>query len=54
MDVLASAKSNDNRSAPLITDMDHLESAIVKLQEMLERISRYVDSVVVSYSVPLC
>lgn len=46
--MLASAKSNESRSAPLISDMDHLEIAITKLQEMLERISKYVDSVVVS------
>lgn len=46
--MLASAKSNESRSASLISDMDHLEIAITKLQEMLERISKYVDSVVVS------
>lgn len=44
--MLASAKSNENRTASLISDMDHLEIAISKLQEMLERISKYVDSVV--------
>jgi translation initiation factor 3 subunit F len=46
--MLASAKSNENRTASLISDMDHLEIAISKLQEMLERISKYVESVVVS------
>ncbi|CEP15874.1 hypothetical protein [Parasitella parasitica] len=46
LDMLSSAKSNESRSAPLISDMDHLEVAITKLQEMLERISKYVDSVV--------
>lgn len=46
--MLASAKSNDNRTASLISDMDHLEIAVTKLQEMLERISKYVDGVVVS------
>ncbi|OBZ83283.1 Eukaryotic translation initiation factor 3 subunit F [Choanephora cucurbitarum] len=46
LDMLASAKSNESRSASLISDMDHLEIAITKLQEMLERISKYVDSVV--------
>jgi translation initiation factor 3 subunit F len=46
LDMLSSAKSNESRSAPLISDMDHLEIAITKLQEMLERISKYVDSVV--------
>ena len=52
VDMLSSAKSNENRTASLITDMDHLEIAISKLQEMLERISKYVDSVVVSVYVP--
>lgn len=47
--MLSSAKSNENRTASLISDMDHLEIAIAKLQEMLERISKYVDSVVVSF-----
>ncbi|ORE10229.1 hypothetical protein BCV72DRAFT_30219 [Rhizopus microsporus var. microsporus] len=46
LDMLASAKSNDNRTASLISDMDHLEIAVTKLQEMLERISKYVDGVV--------
>lgn len=49
VDMLASAKSSENRTASLLSDMDHLEVAIVKLQEMLERISKYVDSVVVCY-----
>ncbi|KAI7906565.1 maintenance of mitochondrial structure and function-domain-containing protein [Cokeromyces recurvatus] len=46
LDMLASAKSNENRTASLMSDMDHIEIAIIKLQEMLERISQYVDSVV--------
>jgi translation initiation factor 3 subunit F len=48
LDMLASAKSKDDRTASLISDMDHLEIAVTKLQEMLERISKYVDNVVVS------
>jgi translation initiation factor 3 subunit F len=47
LDMLASAKSTENRSAALISDMDHIEIAVKKLQEMLERISKYVDSVAV-------
>ncbi|KAI8387992.1 maintenance of mitochondrial structure and function-domain-containing protein [Radiomyces spectabilis] len=46
LDMLASAKSSENRTAFLLSDMDHLEIAVVKLQAMLERISQYVDSVV--------
>ena len=48
VDVLATAKSSESRSAPLLSDMDHIETAVAKLQEMLERISQYVDAVVVS------
>ena len=47
--MLASAKSTESRSVSLLSDMDHLEVAIGKLQEMLQRISEYVDSVVVSF-----
>ena len=47
--MLASAKSTESRSVSLLSDMDHLEIAIGKLQEMLQRISEYVDSVVVSF-----
>lgn len=46
--MLASAKTKESRTASLISDMDHLEIAVTKLQEMLERISKYVDNVVVS------
>lgn len=49
VDVLASAKTSPNRSAILLTDMDHLEQAIVKVQEMLERVTAYVDQVLVSF-----
>ncbi|KAI8984473.1 maintenance of mitochondrial structure and function-domain-containing protein [Mycotypha africana] len=45
LDILASAKSEETRTASLISDMDHLELAINKLQEMLERITKYVDNV---------
>lgn len=47
VDMLASAKSNENRTANLLSDMDHLEVAISKLQELLQRISEYVESVLV-------
>ncbi|ORX55146.1 Mov34-domain-containing protein [Hesseltinella vesiculosa] len=46
LEMLASAKSNETRTAALLSDMDHLEVAIVRLQELLERVSKYVDSVV--------
>ncbi|KAF7725937.1 hypothetical protein EC973_009174 [Apophysomyces ossiformis] len=46
LEMLASAKSSDTRTAHLLSDMDHLEVSVAKLQEMLERISKYVDDVV--------
>lgn len=45
--MLASAKSTESRTANLLSDMDHLEVAISKLQELLQRISEYVESVLV-------
>ncbi|KAI8145874.1 maintenance of mitochondrial structure and function-domain-containing protein [Fennellomyces sp. T-0311] len=52
LDMLASAKQSDSRTASLLSDMDHLEVAITKLQEMLGRISEYVDSVVAGKEKP--
>lgn len=48
MEILATAKGSDERSASLLSDMDHLEIAIAKVQEMLERVSQYVQHVLVS------
>ncbi|CAO3663837.1 unnamed protein product [Umbelopsis vinacea] len=45
LEILATAKSSDERSASLLSDMDHLEIAIAKVQEMLERVSQYVQQV---------
>jgi hypothetical protein len=47
VEILATAKSSDERSASLLSDMDHLEIAIAKVQEMLERVSQYVQQVLV-------
>ncbi|CAO3667428.1 unnamed protein product [Rhizopus stolonifer] len=52
LDMLASAKTKESRTASLISDMDHLEIAVTKLQEMLERISKYVDNVVAGEAQP--
>ncbi|CAO3652062.1 unnamed protein product [Cunninghamella blakesleeana] len=46
LEMLTSAKSSESRSASLLSDMDHLEIAIVQLQELLDKISKYVDGVV--------
>ncbi|CAG8621987.1 4020_t:CDS:2 [Acaulospora morrowiae] len=45
LDLLASAKDRPDRSTSLISDMDHLEKTILSVQEMLERITDYVDKV---------
>jgi hypothetical protein len=47
VEMLASAKSSESRTASLLSDMDHLEVAIVQLQDLLSKISTYVDNVVV-------
>ncbi|KAI9320585.1 maintenance of mitochondrial structure and function-domain-containing protein [Dichotomocladium elegans] len=52
LDMLASAKSSENRSASLLSDMDHLAVAINKLQELLQRISDYVENVVAGKEKP--
>ncbi|KAI8344365.1 maintenance of mitochondrial structure and function-domain-containing protein [Chlamydoabsidia padenii] len=46
LEMLASAKSSESRTASLLSDMDHLEVAIVQLQDLLDKISKYVDNVV--------
>ncbi|CAG8456705.1 5510_t:CDS:2 [Gigaspora rosea] len=45
LDLLASAKDQTDRSTSLISDMDNLEKTILVVQEMLERISEYVNKV---------
>ncbi|KAJ8657781.1 hypothetical protein O0I10_006596 [Lichtheimia ornata] len=52
LDMLASAKSTESRTANLLSDMDHLEVAISKLQELLQRISEYVESVLAGKEKP--
>jgi translation initiation factor 3 subunit F len=45
VEILATAKASDERQASLLSDMDHLEIAIAKVQEMLDRVSQYVQQV---------
>ncbi|KAJ2956627.1 hypothetical protein NQZ79_g7526 [Umbelopsis isabellina] len=45
LEILATAKASDDRQATLLSDMDHLEIAIAKVQEMLDRVSQYVQQV---------
>jgi len=46
LDVLALAAGTEERSGSLFSDMDSLERALIKVLEMLERVSGYVDKVV--------
>ena len=48
VDLLASAKNDTSRYTSLISDMDNLEKTIVAVQEMLERVTDYVNKVLVS------
>jgi hypothetical protein len=48
VDLLASAKDDTSRCTSLISDMDNLEKTIVAVQEMLERVTDYVNKVLVS------
>ncbi|KAK3804937.1 MAG: maintenance of mitochondrial structure and function-domain-containing protein [Benniella sp.] len=45
LELLASAKSSEDGSTTLLSDMDNLERAIIEVQSMLERVSQYVDAV---------
>ena len=48
VDLLASAKNDTSRSTSLISDMDNLEKTIMTVQEMLERVTDYVNKVLAS------
>ncbi|KAI8097269.1 maintenance of mitochondrial structure and function-domain-containing protein [Halteromyces radiatus] len=52
LEMLASAKTSESRTASLLSDMDHLEVAIVQLQDLLDKISKYVDNVVAGKTQP--
>ncbi|ORY07831.1 Mov34-domain-containing protein [Basidiobolus meristosporus CBS 931.73] len=45
LDILSFAKESPKSTASIASDMDNLERAIITLQEMLERVVTYVDSV---------
>ena len=45
LDLISKAKDNEQSLVPLMSDMDQLESAIVQLIEMLDRVSQYVEEV---------
>ncbi|KAJ3045565.1 hypothetical protein HDV00_009222 [Rhizophlyctis rosea] len=45
LDVIAMAKDTPDKSATILSDMDNLERSILQVQDMLENVSNYVDSV---------
>ncbi|KAK9723011.1 hypothetical protein K7432_002261 [Basidiobolus ranarum] len=45
LDILSLTKESPKSTSSIVSDMDNLERAIVMLQEMLERVVTYVDSV---------
>jgi len=46
LDVLSRARKDENGSVSLLSDLDTLEASILKLLELLGRVSEYVDAVV--------
>lgn len=52
MELIASAKNNENRTVPAMTDIGALEKAVEDVLGMLDRVSEYVSRVIVSLPVP--
>lgn len=48
VELITSAKDNEDRKAPVITDIAALEKAVEDVLGMLERVSGYVERVLVS------
>ncbi|ANB11524.1 hypothetical protein AWJ20_4341 [Sugiyamaella lignohabitans] len=46
LSVLSQAKDDENRSAPLVSDMKALEDSIVEVIDMLQRVSAYVNGII--------
>ena len=47
MNVISKAKSAPNHQVAVMSDLENLEASILKLTQMLERVTNYVDSVLV-------
>jgi translation initiation factor 3 subunit F len=47
LDLISMAKSQPDHTASLLSDIDNLERSILRLQDMLTKVSAYVDRVVV-------
>ena len=47
MNVISKAKSAPNHQVTVLSDLENLEASILKLTQMLERVTNYVDNVLV-------
>ena len=47
MELISSAKNNEDRNVPIMTDIGALEKAIEDVLGMLDRVSDYVSKVIV-------
>lgn len=45
LELISSAKDREDRSQPIITDLEALERAVVHVLDMLERVTKYVNDV---------
>lgn len=52
MELIASAKNNENRTVPAMTDIGALEKAVEDVLGMLDRVSEYVSRVIVRLLAP--
>jgi translation initiation factor 3 subunit F len=52
LELIAGAKDNKDRSAPVMTDLDALEKNIEKVIDMLDRVSTYVNNVLDEEATP--
>lgn len=50
MELISSAKNNEDRNIPIMTDIGALEKAIEDVIGMLDRVSDYVSKVIVCVS----
>jgi translation initiation factor 3 subunit F len=46
LELISSGKNNESRTAPMMTDIESLEHAIEEVLGMLDRVSKYVESVI--------
>jgi len=47
VNVISKAKSAPNHQVTVLSDLENLEASILKLTQMLERVTNYVDNVLV-------